>query len=312
MGSEGSKSNSEKIEGGDHAESTLDFTAYIKDNLSSYEGIRSDDENIEEDNEVDENQNENENENDNYNNSSSSSSIDKDNDKEKEFSEEKIPTTFQWKEGGNTVYVTGSFCGWQQFFIMTKNEDGNFSLTLPLPKGIIQYKFKVDEQWKYSHDFPTVEDNGNVNNIIDNSVYAVKKEKPKEKKEKKTISSHNFNKKVIKDGQLVKQLEFKQEYPKKSDWNSDARPIPQQYFNSFNLDFNTRQNTFGKKQFLYKENTSLLSENNSYKGILDLPLINLNHMHSKNVLRSASVLSATTTRVRSKFTTYIYYRPSGA
>ena len=46
MGSEGSKSNSEKIEGGDHAESTLDFTAYIKDNLSSYEGIRSDDENL--------------------------------------------------------------------------------------------------------------------------------------------------------------------------------------------------------------------------------------------------------------------------
>ena len=95
MGSEGSKSNSEKIEGGDNAESTLDFTAYIKDNLSSYEGIRSDDENIEEDNEVDENQNENENENDNYNNSSSSSSIDKDKDKEKEFSDEKIPTTFK-------------------------------------------------------------------------------------------------------------------------------------------------------------------------------------------------------------------------
>ncbi len=309
MGSEGSKSNSEKIEGGDHAESTLDFTAYIKDNLSSYEGIRSDDENLEEENELEDNQNEN----DNFNNSSSSSSLDKDDDKEKENVEEKIPTTFQWKEGGNTVYVTGSFCGWQQFFIMAKNEDGNFSLTLPLPKGIIQYKFKVDEQWKYSNDFPTIEDGGNINNIIDNSIYAIKKDKPKDKKEKKTVTTpNNFNKKFVKDGKLVKQLEFKQMYPTKSDWNSDARPIPQQYFNSFNLDFNTRQNNFGKKQFLYKENISLLSENNSYKGILDLPLVNLNHMHSKNVLRSASVLSATTTRVRSKFTTYIYYRPSGA
>jgi 5'-AMP-activated protein kinase regulatory beta subunit len=302
MGSEGSKSNSEKIEEGNGNEgSTLDFTAYIRDNLSNYEGIRSDDENIEEENEYEDT-------NENQNNSSSSSSSIKD--EEKDNSNEKIPTTFQWKEGGNTVYVTGSFCGWQQFFIMSKNEDGNFSLTLPLPKGIIQYKFKVDEEWKYSTQFPTIEDGGNVNNIIDNSIYSVKKEK--DKKEKKQNVNNNSHKKFVKDGKLVKQLEFKQMYPVKSDWNSDARPIPQQYFNSFNLDFNTRQNTFGKKQFLYKENTTLLSENNSYKGILDLPLVNLNHMHSKNMLRSASALSATTARVRSKFTTYIYYRPSGA
>ena len=135
MGSEGSKSNSEKIEEGNGNEgSTLDFTAYIRDNLSNYEGIRSDDENIEEENEFEDT-------NENQNNSSSSSSSIKD--EEKDNSNEKIPTTFQWKEGGNTVYVTGSFCGWQQFFIMSKNEDGNFSLTLPLPKGIIQYNLKL-------------------------------------------------------------------------------------------------------------------------------------------------------------------------
>ena len=27
-----------------------------------------------------------------------------------------IPTTFEWNNGGNSVYVTGSFCKWNQFF----------------------------------------------------------------------------------------------------------------------------------------------------------------------------------------------------
>lgn len=32
----------------------------------------------------------------------------------------KIPTAFEWKEGGNVVYITGSFSNWSQWFIMTK------------------------------------------------------------------------------------------------------------------------------------------------------------------------------------------------
>jgi len=35
----------------------------------------------------------------------------------KEF---KIPTVFEWKEGGNNVYITGSFSNWSQWFIMSK------------------------------------------------------------------------------------------------------------------------------------------------------------------------------------------------
>ncbi len=41
----------------------------------------------------------------------------------------KIPTTFEWKESGGTVYVTGSFSHWSQLFLM--NKVGNhFELTL--------------------------------------------------------------------------------------------------------------------------------------------------------------------------------------
>jgi len=32
----------------------------------------------------------------------------------------KLPTLFEWKEGGSIVYITGSFSNWSQWFIMTK------------------------------------------------------------------------------------------------------------------------------------------------------------------------------------------------
>jgi hypothetical protein len=37
-----------------------------------------------------------------------------------EAKEIKIPTDFEWKEGGNVVYITGTFSNWSQWFIMNK------------------------------------------------------------------------------------------------------------------------------------------------------------------------------------------------
>lgn len=45
------------------------------------------------------------------------------------FQDKKIGTHFNWKEGGNVVYVTGNFSNWTQWFIMNK-EGNNFELTL--------------------------------------------------------------------------------------------------------------------------------------------------------------------------------------
>lgn len=36
-----------------------------------------------------------------------------------------------------------------------------------MSKGIFQYKFKVDEEWKYNDNFPTCNENGIINNYID-------------------------------------------------------------------------------------------------------------------------------------------------
>ena len=84
---------------------------------------------------------------------------------------EEIETKFEWDGSGKLVYVTGSFCDWKKFYIMTKNAQGIFSLTLSLPRGFHQYKFKVDDNWTYSKTHPKYEDNGNVNNFIDTTDY---------------------------------------------------------------------------------------------------------------------------------------------
>ena len=74
-----------------------------------------------------------------------------------------IRTEFYWDEGGNTIYITGSFCNWEKFLIMEKNEKGIYTKTLMLPPGFYQYKFKVDDNWAYSKKQPKFEDNnGNV------------------------------------------------------------------------------------------------------------------------------------------------------
>ena len=54
---------------------------------------------------------------------------------------------------------------------MIKDNEGIFHLSLSLPRGFHQYKFKVDDNWTYSKTYPKYEDNGNVNNFIDTTDY---------------------------------------------------------------------------------------------------------------------------------------------
>ena len=97
--------------------------------------------------------------------------IKKEKEKKSEIKDNKIETKFEWDEGGNIVYVTGSFCEWKEFYLMKKTDETKYSLSLLLPRGFHQYKFKVDDVWTYSKKQPKFEDNGNVNNFIDTTDY---------------------------------------------------------------------------------------------------------------------------------------------
>jgi hypothetical protein len=50
---------------------------------------------------------------------------------ENNMKEIKIPTLFKWTGGGNSIFLTGSFSNWSQWFLMCKVENSkDFELTL--------------------------------------------------------------------------------------------------------------------------------------------------------------------------------------
>ena len=47
-----------------------------------------------------------------------------------DYVENKIKTVFYWRDKGKTVYITGNFSNWNQWFLLNKEENGLFSLIL--------------------------------------------------------------------------------------------------------------------------------------------------------------------------------------
>jgi len=82
---------------------------------------------------------------------------------------ETVPTAFKWSNGGERVFVTGSFNNWQGKIMMHRNEHNpqEFVLVLDIPPGTHQYKFIVDEQWRLNEASPTVQHQGVTNNVVE-------------------------------------------------------------------------------------------------------------------------------------------------
>ena len=177
------KNHSHGIEGENHS------NTYFNDS-SSYKGVKTETTSL-----------------NNNSLSGNSSTSEKNNENIEQSNDIKIPTFFQWKEGGNNIIITGSFCGWSNRFAMTKNEKKNYyELMLYLPKGEYQFKFIVDNIWKCSSYYPTVTDqNNNTNNILDNTkelneiIKEREKEKEKERENQNTANSsiNDNNKKIM-------------------------------------------------------------------------------------------------------------------
>jgi len=77
-----------------------------------------------------------------------------------------VPTVLQWSLGGGSVYVTGSFNHWGER-IPLRRSGADHVVCLNLLAGTYQYKFIVDNEWRYAADQPTVRDEmGNINNCL--------------------------------------------------------------------------------------------------------------------------------------------------
>ena len=69
-------------------------------------------------------------------------------------------------QGGNSVYVTGSFNAWGER-IPLRRSGNDCVVCLNLLPGTYQYKFIVDNEWRFAPDQPTVRDEmGNINNCV--------------------------------------------------------------------------------------------------------------------------------------------------
>ncbi|CAJ1404563.1 unnamed protein product [Effrenium voratum] len=63
-----------------------------------------------------------------------------------------------------TVEIAGLDVGWHERLPLVK-EGEDFVLDRATPPGVYQYKFIVDGQWMACPELPSVDDNGNVNNL---------------------------------------------------------------------------------------------------------------------------------------------------
>lgn len=224
-----------------------------------------------------------------------------------------FPTTFEWDNGGNSVFVTGSFCQWKQFFLMKKDSSKNFVLNLNLPRGIHQYKFKVDGEWKYNPKFPICNDGGNINNYLDttNLEITIKTNDEgitaistniTENNNDPSKASKKYSKNLLKVNSELSQNQNQNEFFDK------ITTVPIHFKNTMNLDLITNQNNIGIKKYMSIKEKNVLSDNLSFKKINNAPIEQINHLNSKN-LENQSIICAVSSRFRYKFTTFVYYKP---
>ena len=237
-----------------------------------------------------------------------------------EFQKQKparFPIVFEWEGNENNVYLTGSFCDWHQFFEMEKVEDPNnknnykFFLTLFLPKGAYQYKFKIDDQWKCNSNFPTCSDkNGNINNIIDLT------------KQKREDGTTDFSTSYV----TTKGAEQKMDETKISNFSdnffsddklsiikSSINEISENSSVDYSYKNNANLNNIEENESLEEEEKLILNNNYSYKRLLPIPIEHLDHLilnkttfnrfsNHKNLISSCSF------RYGFETTTVIYYK----
>jgi len=77
-----------------------------------------------------------------------------------------IPVVFRWDKGGDNVYLRGTFNKWASNIPMVRSGN-NFVQVLELPRGQHQFKYSVDDQWRFYGENTMVDDFGNINNFLD-------------------------------------------------------------------------------------------------------------------------------------------------
>ena len=237
--------------------------------------------------------------------------------------------TFQWDEeesDSEVVYLTGSFCNWKQFFIMPKL-DNKYSITIALPKALHKFKFRINDDFKLNKNYPVMKEGNNNYNYIDTS--ETKDTTKSENSEKNMSESGNTDESdsssssssyepELEDEEersrrkknKMKKKKYSQIFPKKNKLNNYAPDVPYSYNYMYNIDVISTQNFIGKRKYYEPKEHNILGDNCSYKKIGVLPAVEINHIHSNNLIVSGDrALCSSFSRYRNKFITFLYYKP---
>ena len=259
------------------------------------------------------------------------------NDKSKKKCEKKNTqnVTFQWEEEeeseSEVVYLTGSFCNWKQFFIMPKI-DNKYSVTLALPKALHKFKFRINEDYKLNKNYPVMKEGDYNCNYIDTSDTKDTTSKSlnskksgasnkdsdiSEESESNSDSSSSYEREIDdkeerfrRKKRKMKIKKYSQIFPKKNKLNNYAPDIPYSYNYMYNIDVISSQKFIGQIKYYEPKEYNMLGDNCSYKKIGVLPAVELNHIHSNNLIVNGNrALCSSFSRYRNKFITFLYYKP---
>ena len=198
--------------------------------------------------------------------------------------------TFRWNYGGNEVFVIGSFNSWRQRLLMERR-GSEFVLEHPLERGMtLEYKFIVDNEWRFAPDQPTKKDqNDNINNYVCTEAAPAPKKPTEDPK-----TSDAYTQELCADFTIME---------------PDPLPLHLHYVlanHSNSYDYR-QKNTIPFNSPIKQTNAELAGENNLPPNELPVPPhVILNHV---GIRANESVIGLTTTqRYRDKFVTTIYYK----
>ena len=233
---------------------------------------------------------------------------------------------FFWREGGNEVFITGSFCDWSKRFKMYKNRNDIFEVELFLTKGLYQFKFIVDNIWRCSSDYPqTKDDQGIYNNFIESSninmINNLKSSLNKSiNKENVIINNFSQEKNQIVKRESIDELKknYSNIYPYREQLNPEAPKTPDVLEISLDFNENSNQKYLGNNEFF---EFSIINFDYSFKNILKPFHPYLNHLFTSNDIkyqkgdgnniknRIKYIGINCNVKVKNKYLSIVYYYP---
>ncbi|KAI8344580.1 hypothetical protein BC941DRAFT_366025 [Chlamydoabsidia padenii] len=196
------------------------------------------------------------------------------------------PTVITWSQGGNNVYVTGTFNGWKHKVKLVKSTH-DFNTVLDLPHGTHRLKFIVDDEWRCSNEMETATDpDGNLVNYLQVMEESDMYNDDDDDNDGTPKGDDTYTTTIPNELLLLSEQDEKQQ----QEWERNlSAPILPPHLETVLLN---------AKDVSHEDNSVLPVPNH----------VTLNHLYACSIKDHVMALS-TTTRYRKKYVTTMYYKP---